>query len=104
MVNEPANYIWSSYQINGLGKKSSLCEPHEVYLGIGRTKEERLNCYRRLFHNHIDGKLLTDILEAVNKSMALGNDKFKEEIELLSGRRVKEGKRGRPVGWRKNEK
>jgi putative transposase len=35
--------------------------------------------------------------------LALGNDRFKEEIEALTGRRVKEKKRGRPVGWRKEK-
>jgi putative transposase len=33
--------------------------------------------------------------------MIVGNDQFREEIEALTGRRVKEKKRGRPVGWRK---
>jgi len=33
--------------------------------------------------------------------MAVGNDRFKEEIETLTGRRLKTKKRGRPVGWRK---
>lgn len=104
MVDEPADYIWSSYQINALGKESELCEPHSIYLGLGKTKEQRLNCYRSLFQIHIDGELLIDIRKATNKGMALGNDKFKAEIEALSGRRVTEGKRGRPTGWRKDKK
>jgi hypothetical protein len=29
----------------------------------------------------------------------LGNGRFKEEIETLTGRRVIEKKRGRPLGW-----
>jgi len=33
--------------------------------------------------------------------MIVGNDRFREEIEALTGRRVKEKKRGRPFGWRK---
>jgi len=31
--------------------------------------------------------------------MALGNERFKEEIEVLTGRRVKPKKVGRPVGF-----
>jgi len=34
--------------------------------------------------------------------LALGNERFKEEIEQLKGRKMQEGKRGRPVGGRKN--
>ncbi len=31
MVDEPSEYVWSSYQINALGKISSLCTPHPLY-------------------------------------------------------------------------
>jgi len=34
---------------------------------------------------------------------ALGNERFKEEIEELTGRRLKPKKVGRPVGWRKKK-
>ena len=33
--------------------------------------------------------------------MAIGHDRFKEEIELMTGRRMKSLKVGLPVGWRK---
>jgi len=33
--------------------------------------------------------------------MALGNERFKEDIERLTARRVTVGERGRPQGWRK---
>jgi len=45
--------------------------------------------------------LLEDIRLAVNKGMALGSERFKTEIESLSGRRMIAKKMGRPVGWRK---
>jgi len=44
---------------------------------------------------------LTRIL--LNKGMALGSDRFKEEIEALTGRRLSPKKVGRPVGWRKEK-
>jgi putative transposase len=31
MVDEPADYFWSSYQCNALGKKSDLLTPHSIY-------------------------------------------------------------------------
>ena len=33
--------------------------------------------------------------------LALGNERFEEEVESLTGRRMTAKKRGRPVGWRK---
>ncbi|MFW5432139.1 MAG: hypothetical protein ACKE5Q_05065 [Methylophilaceae bacterium] len=95
--------IWSSYQINALGKASTLCTPHELYLALGQEKTNRETAYRALFQHHIDGKLLEDIRHAVNKGMALGHDRFKQEIEHLTGRRVTANKRGRPSGWRKEQ-
>ena len=103
MVAEPSNYRWSSYQINGLGKESTLCTPHQLYLDLGTNHIERQSAYRSLFKHHIDASLIDNIRLSLNKGMALGTDRFKLEIEELAGRRVIEGKRGRPVGWRKEK-
>ncbi|GAC20324.1 hypothetical protein [Paraglaciecola arctica] len=48
-------------------------------------------------------QLLEDIRQATNKGLAIGNDDFFADIESLTGRLVVEGKRGRPVGWRKKK-
>jgi len=101
MVEQPSDYVWSSYPINALGKVSELCTPHAVYLALGKDANERQASYRELFKHHVDGKLLEDIRLVVNKGMALGSERFKTEIESLSGRRMTAKKMGRPVGWRK---
>lgn len=101
MVNDPSEYAWSSYQINALGKMSDLCTPHPEYLRLGKTQNERMENYRALFSRHVEGDLLDDIRLSTNKGMAIGHDRFKDEIEKLTGRRLKPQKVGRPVGWRK---
>ncbi len=103
MVNDPAAYHWSSYQVNGLGKKSALCTPHYNYLELGKTKVARQEQYRNLFLHEVDGELLQEIRDSTNKGMAVGNDRFKAEIEALTGRRLHLKKRGRPLGWRKKK-
>jgi putative transposase len=103
MVDSPGEYSWSSYQINGVGKRSKLCTPHKNYLDLGRSIKERIQNYRELFRGHIEEKLLKEIRENSQKGLAIGSDRFKEEIEILTGRRCKAGKRGRPVGWRKKK-
>lgn len=103
MVDEPSQYPWSSYQINALGKESTLCMPHPLYAALGRDAETRQAEYRALFKHHIDCKLIDEIRKTLNKGLALGSDRFKAEIETLTGRRVTEGKRGRPLGWRKDK-
>jgi len=74
MVEQPSDYVWSSYPINALGKVSELCTPHAVYLALGKDANERQASYRELFKHHVDGKLLEDIRLAVNKGMALGSE------------------------------
>ena len=96
MAADPSGYEWSSYRCNGLGIASELCTPHEEYLKLGRTKNERLYTYRSLFKAHVEGELLGAIRSSVNQGLALGNDRFKEEIENLYGRRVRPAKMGRP--------
>lgn len=101
MVKDPGEYRWSSYQINALGKKSALCTPHPYFLALGAEDSIRQEKYRALFSHHIDSDLLKEIRESTNKGMLVGNDRFREEIESLTGRRVRPKKRGRPFGWRK---
>jgi putative transposase len=101
MVVDPAEYRWSSYQVNALGKASDLCTSHREYLSLGRDPLERQKHYRALFLHHVEGELLQEIRQNTNKGMAVGSDRFKEEIEALTGRRMQSKKRGRPVGWRK---
>lgn len=101
MVEDPADYTWSSYQCNALGKESDLLSPHERYLALGAIKADRLDSYRQLFEGHVAGKLLDNIRKATNKGLALGNAHFIADVEAITGKRLQESKRGRKVGWRK---
>lgn len=81
MVEDPSDYVWSSYQINAMGKKSVLCTPHPEYIRLGITNDERMKNYRALFCHHVGGDLLEEIRSNTNKGMAIGHDRFKDEIE-----------------------
>jgi len=41
--------------------------------------------------------LLDEIRSSTNKGMAIGHDRFKDDIEKLTGRRLKAKKVGRPT-------
>ena len=97
MVVDPADYAWSSYQCNALGKESALLKEHASYLSLGKSKEERQAQYRGLFATHVDGQLLGDIRKALNSGLALGSERFVREVESLLGQRVTPGRRGRPA-------
>ncbi len=96
MVDDPSEYSWSSYCCNALGVETELQSPHEHYLALGKTKDERLVNYRRLFKTHVGVELLTEIRKSVNKGLALGSDRFVMQIEALTEKRVSPRKAGRP--------
>jgi len=98
MVSHAFEYPWSSYHSNALGKHCELLHPHDCYLALGATPEERQNHYRERFNDLIEEKTLNDIREATNKSWALGDNHFKEEINKIANRRVES------MGWGGNRK
>jgi len=50
--------------------------------------------YRNLFENQLASNLITDIRQAINTGLVLGNDQFREEAEQLTGQRQRHLKRG----------
>ena len=93
---DPANYKWSSYQINALGKHSSLVESHDLYAELGQSKLQRLKAYRALFENALNQSLIDDIRRCTQKEIVLGNDRFKQQVAELTGMKLKTGINGRP--------
>ena len=98
MVRQPAEYGWSSYRANALGAPAAQIVLHEVYLRLGRTPEARQSAYRRLFGARVDPVELETIRQATNKAWALGNDRFRDRIEELAGRRAAPLRRVRSQG------
>ncbi len=85
MVDHPANYPWSSFKANALGKKIRLLTPHECYLSLGQTAKERMAAYRALFKSHIPEFTLNQIRNAINRNWALGDRRFIKQIEKQTG-------------------
>lgn len=106
MVAHPSEYRWSSYRANALGNQDALLSPHAEYLALGNHAQERQTAYRALFDAHLDATTLAEIREATQKGWALGNDRFKDEIERLLQRRTRPLPRGgdhRSVAYREGE-
>ena len=87
MVKHPVEYPWSSHGFNALGKEDNLLSPHEEYLRMGSTAEDRQQAYRLLFKARISEQTLVDIRESTNKAWVLGSDHFKNQIEKQLNRR-----------------
>lgn len=101
MVAHPQDYIWSSYQINALGRSLELCQLHAFYLALGNDPEHRQKHYQALVSEGLSSDQLITIRNSVNKACVLGNECFSNQITALTGKRLPTGKVGRQLGWRK---
>ncbi len=96
MAAHPRDYPWSSYRANADDNKNKLITQHALYRHLGTDVAERQCAYRQLFRAVIERSDLDTIREATIKGWVLGNDRFRERIERLSGRRPALKSRGKP--------
>ena len=54
-----------------------------------------------MFQRRVDTPLLTEVRDALNQGLVLGNERFKDDVEIILRRRVRLGK---PGPLRKNKK
>jgi putative transposase len=97
MVAHPTQYPWSSYAANAEGKKLQWLTPHGEYLALGSEESKRRDAYRQLFATQLDAELLREIRTSTHGGYAIGNDRFREQIEQALGQRAKPRGPGRPV-------
>jgi putative transposase len=95
MVAQPAEYRWSSYHAHGRGIESVLWTPHPHYLQLGANKVQRIKAYRALFTEVLSEDDISRIRESLTRGHALGNDRFRAEMERLTGIRQSAAKPGR---------
>ena len=94
MVAHPAEYPWSSYQYNALGKPIELITPHIIYQGLAKTEKTRQKRYSALFDKMIPDYTLEEIRDSINRAWVLGDERFKQQIEKQTGRRTSPLTRG----------
>jgi putative transposase len=89
MVSDPADYTWSSYRAHAFGGRgrAKMWQPHPEYLALGDSEPAREAAYRRYFAEQCPMQLITDIRQALNTGLVLGNDHFRQEVEELTGQR-----------------
>jgi putative transposase len=94
MVNDPAEYPWSSYHFNALGIENHLLKPHSVYKELGVDEVTCRTQYLALFSHPIPKADMEIIRTATNKAWVLGNDRFKAKVEKILNRQVQQKPRG----------
>jgi putative transposase len=97
MVRSPGQYRWSSYRCNGQGKEDKLVTPHLIYKRLGKTQSACLEAYKALFKIHLEEGVLDTIRSTWQTGTPLGNDYFRQKIEVKLKCKVGQTRRGRPV-------
>ncbi len=100
MVNDPAQYRWSSYRRNGLGQADERITPHPLYLELGKGDGIRQEAYRALFRSELDDAALSDIRLALAQGQPLGSERFSEIMCAAVGVRRTQRRPGRPMAKR----
>lgn len=96
MVNAPVSYRWTSYRYNALGQPDKIVTEHDSYHALGVNREARCHAYRALFRHHLNSKKLDAIRVSTNQELVYGSERFKDKIELMTRRRTRRGRTGRP--------
>lgn len=94
MVSDPADCPWASYQAHAFGRAVKIWQPHPDYLALGDTATLRMSAYRQFFTQQLAGQVIADIRDALNTGLVLGNVRFRQEVERLTGQRQHHLKRG----------
>lgn len=97
MVKHPIDYPWSSYAANATGKNTEWLTPHGEYLALNADESKRLAAYRGLFATDLDVELVREIRTSTHGGYAVGDSRFREQIEKSLQQRATPRSRGRPA-------
>ncbi|MDO8652166.1 MAG: hypothetical protein Q7R66_08260 [Undibacterium sp.] len=97
MVDDPAQYRWSSYRHHALGQSDTRWHPHPQYLALGTEPEVRQAVHRDLFRTVFEQMAIDDLRLVLQQAQALGSEQFKEAMSAASGARRTPTRPGRPA-------
>ena len=100
MVDDAADYRWSSYSHNAIGQIDPLITEHELYKNLGENTVERFENYRKIFSKLNLSKQENQIEEATMRGEVYGSKDFHNRIKQLISRSTKLTSHG---GDRKSE-
>ncbi len=87
MVNQPADYQWSSFAVNSGARSDPLLLPHVEFAALTVDGGKRHRAYLDLFAEQMDEPLLRAIRDATNTGYPLASEGFKARVLA-------------PLGWK----
>lgn len=97
LVDDPANYRWSSHRYYALGKADPLVSEHALFERLAQTSPERRSAFRALFYQPLAADVLERIRSSARRGSALASEAFLLQLGTDVGRTLTRRKRGRPI-------
>jgi putative transposase len=97
IVANPLDYAWSSYAHHAGARVDPLVSDHPLFWALGNTPFQREAAYIALVDQGIAPDELERITLSLIRSVPLGSQAFKEQLERTTQRQILPAKRGRPL-------
>jgi REP-associated tyrosine transposase len=104
LATTAGDYLWSSFRSNARGEACDFLTPHDEYLRLGRTVDERQAVYRDTLGSFGADARFDEIRQATQAGYVVGDSGFKNAMARIVGRRVQAGSPGRPAGRARQER
>ena len=88
MVTSPEDYLWSSYRMKAGLDRSSWIDEDPCYLSLGQVPQQRCERYQFFVRSSIPEGEWELIRKAVHRGQLTGNNRFIDEVERITGRRI----------------
>ena len=96
IVEDPADYQWSSYQYHALGQEDALLSPFPEWNELGRTEAERRRRWRAKVRAGLTEDELMSIRSSLRSGRPLGTTEWTEQIAQRLKINLLPRPRGRP--------
>lgn len=97
MVQDAAEYPWSSHS-HYIGRRTDrLITPHALYWELGNTPFAREAAYAELVRSGISMQQQSALTDSAMRGWALGQDDYVAELQRRTERRVVKARAGRPL-------
>ena len=96
MVDDPANYRWSSCPAKVGRTTQAWLDLDPFYLGMGHSEAERAENYATWLKETVPEQELQRIREAVQRGQLMASGTFAQELSEKLGRRLEPRGPGRP--------
>lgn len=102
MVVHPGKYRWSSFRQKTSDSAGRWINLDDCYIALGKTVTERMQTYTKFVIDGIPASGEIDVIRrALNSGQLTGDDRFIDEVEETTGKRIERRPPGRPAGRKK---